>query len=246
LLEREPRPAIVSVAHGRHPALPLVTGQVAELFEGSWTIELRRSRDLSGECTTMRRGTPTTNPLRSLVDLAGDGSPRLLDEAIDVALARKLVTVNALMAEATRLKKPGRRGPAQLMTTLTRRGFAGAPTPSVLESRALRLLKAAGIKVSRCETVVDGGRYRLDIQLGPRLFLEVDGYAYHWSAEHKRHDDVRRNRLRICGQEILVYDWTMVMRHGNRLLSEVKLAIAKTGPGSQASPAGAAPRTALA
>ena len=28
---------------------------------------------------------------------------------------------------------------------------------------------------------MDGGRYRLDIQVGPRVFVEVDGFAYHWA-----------------------------------------------------------------
>ena len=106
--------------------------------------------------------------------------------------------------------------------------------------------KTAGVNVYGCEMVVDGGRYRLDIEVGPHLFLEVDGYAYHWSAKYKRRRDVRRNRLWIRGQEILVYDWTTVMRDGCRLVSEVKLAIGKTGPGSQASPPGAARRTVLA
>jgi hypothetical protein len=29
--------------------------------------------------------------------------------------------------------------------------------------------------------------------VSPNLFVELDGYAYHWSPEQKRHDDARRN-----------------------------------------------------
>ena len=74
--------------------------------------------------------------------------------------------------------------------------------------------------------MVEGGRYRLDVQLEPHLFLELDGYAYHWSPEQKRYDDARRNTLRLHGHEILVYDWTVITKDGGRLIREVKAALA--------------------
>jgi very-short-patch-repair endonuclease len=149
----------------------------------------------------------------------------LLDEAIDVALATRLVTVDALMAEAHRVKHRGRKGPAQLVKGLKNRGFIGAPSPSVLESRALRLLARARVPVIKCEVVADGHRYRLDIQVAHNLFVEVDGYTYHWSPEQKRYDDARRNRLRLLGFEILVYDWLAVVRAPRRVVAEVNEAL---------------------
>ena len=41
--------------------------------------------------------------------MAADSPPALLDEALDAALASRLVTVEGLTAEAMRLKGPGRR-----------------------------------------------------------------------------------------------------------------------------------------
>jgi hypothetical protein len=105
---------------------------------------------------------------------------------------------------------------------LTDRGFAGAPSPSVLESRTLRLLAAARITVEGCEVVVRGLGYRLDIQITSQFFVEVDGYAYHWSPDQKRHDDTRRNQLRLSGLTILVYDWQTVVNDPARLVAEVK------------------------
>jgi Protein of unknown function (DUF559) len=233
LLRYEPHPPVVSVPRGRHPAGrgggSQTQRQTRRLrsFPDMSGVRIHHSRDLATGGTSNWRGVPTTNPLRTLVDLAGEPNPELLDEAIDVALATRLVTVEGLLAEAVRLRRQGRRGPAQLIGRLEGRRFAGAPAPSVLESRALRLLSSAGIGVEKCEVVVEGGRYRLDIQLERRLFLELDGYAYHWAPEQKRRDDSRRNRLRVLGFEILVYDWGTVVHEPSRLLGEIKTALGR-------------------
>jgi len=187
---------------------------------------VHRSSDLASAGISYRQGIPTTNTLRTLVDIAGVAGPAVLDEAIDVALAVRLVTVEGLLAEAARLARHGRSGPAQLTERLAKRGFSGAPAPSVLESRALRLLAANKVGVRKCEVVVDGTAYRLDIQLEGGLFVELDGYAYHWSPDHKRYDDARRNKLRLMGCEILVYDWQTVTRQGSRMVDEIRLALA--------------------
>jgi very-short-patch-repair endonuclease len=166
--------------------------------------------------------------------MAADSPPALVDEALDAALASRLVTVEGLTAEAMRLKGPGRGGPAHLMKCLASRGFVGAPSPSVLESRALRLLSRSGVKIERCEAVVKGFGYRLDIQLEGQVFVEVDGYAYHWSPEQKRYDDSRRNRLWLLGFTVLVYDWRTVVNQPSRLLAEVKQALETTAHGGGA------------
>jgi very-short-patch-repair endonuclease len=228
LLKREPFVPVLSVPHDRRPEVG--TGR-ATLGRGRRDRSLsdaivRRSRDLAHSSITYRHGIPTTNPLRSLVDLAGYGEPALVDEAIDAGLAVRLVTVEGLRAEAARLARHGRRGPKQLTERLEKRGFAGAPAPSVLESRALRLLAANKVKVERCEVVVEGTGYRLDIQLEGSLFVELDGYAYHCSPEQKRYDDARRNKLRLMGFEILVYDWQTVTKQGAQMVKEIRGALA--------------------
>ena len=156
--------------------------------------------------------------------MAAAARPALLDEAVDAALSTRLVSVEALLAEAARLKRSGRSGPAELTRCLKRRGFVGGLSSSVLESRALRLLARAGINVVACEVAVDDDRYRLDIELEGRVFVELDGYAYHWSPEQKRHDDARRNRLRLLGFEVLVYDWQSVVNEPRRVVAEVRKA----------------------
>ncbi len=223
LLRTEPTPLTVSVAHDRCSSRQ---GRARYYGDANFpAVVVHRSRDLSRGSISTREGVRTTNPLRSLVDMAANTPPALLDEALDAALATRLVTVDGLKAEAMRLKGPGRRGPAQLLRCLAGRGFVGAPSPSVLESRALRLLSRSGVKIERCETVVTGLGYRLDIQLEGQVFVEVDGYAYHWSPEQKHYDDARRNRLRLAGFSVLVYDWRTMVNEPGRLLAEVRQAL---------------------
>ena len=234
LLRHEPPHVDVSVQHGQTPANPSQPSQLSRRpFLGSpdlSTLVIHHSRDLSPQCISNWRSVPTTNPLRTLVDLAAIADPESLDEAIDVALAKRLVTVEGLVAEAGRLRRPRRQGPVELIGRLRTRGLAAVPAPSVLESRTLRLFAGANVKVEKCEVVVDGGRYRLDIQVGPRVFVEVDGFAYHWTPEQKRYDDKRRNELRLLGYEILVYDWKAVMDEPRRVVKETKTAIREHAP----------------
>ena len=95
--------------------------------------------------------------------------------------------------------------------------------PSVLESRTLRLFAGRERKGQRNAKsswtgVVTDWTSRLDL----RVFVEVDGFAYHWTPEQKRYDDKRRNELRLLGYEILVYDWKAVMDEPRRVVKETK------------------------
>jgi hypothetical protein len=195
-------------------------------------IEVHRPLDLPERVSAVRN-IPCTNPLRTLRDLAGVCPPDLLDEAIDVALARRLITVEALEAEIERTTRAGRTGVGQLRRALQRRGLSGAPHPSVLESRVLRLLRRIGIVPMAVEVKVGSdGRYRVDTLLDPNVAMEVDGYTYHAAPELKAEDERRRGRLRLGGMFVLVYDWTEVLRDGRRIGAECHEAIARYGAGS--------------
>ena len=96
------------------------------------------------------------------------------------------------------------------------------PRPASWRAERYASWPALGIKVLACEVVADENRYRLDMQLEGRLFVELDGYAYHWNPEQKRHDDARRNRLRLLGFAILVYDWHAVVNEPRRVVAEIR------------------------
>jgi hypothetical protein len=178
------------------------------------------------------RNIPCTNPLRTLVDLAAVAEHNAVVDAVDRALARRLVTVEGLEAEIRRLSRRGRRGAGVLRKVLTQRGMISGPPASVLESRTLRLLRSGGIEpLGREVKMGPDGCYRIDFTLDPTVAMEADGYTYHRSAEAKANDERRRNEIRLSGQFLLVYDWITITRDGRRVLAECRQALARYGTG---------------
>lgn len=206
------------------PASPTVTvtGRRSERLAGA---QQHRHRDLDESRVLVRRSIPVTDPIRTLADLGEVAGPVVVDDAVDRALARRLVTVEGLEREVRRLARPGRRGVAQLRSSLARRGFGAPPHPSVLESRTLRLLRGWGIVPVGTEAEVCDGRYRVDFLLRPGVALEVDGFAFHWSPEAKAADSRRRNDLRLAGVVVIEADWVTVTRYPERLRPAVVAAL---------------------
>jgi very-short-patch-repair endonuclease len=175
---------------------------------------------------------PCTNPLRTLIDFAAVCPATAFDDAVDRALARRLLTVAGLEAELGRLGRHGRNGVTTVRDSLERRGFIGARHPSVLESRTLRLLRQHGIKPLACEVRMGpDGRYRIDILLAPRVVMEVDGFAYHSNPEQVAEDKRRRTRIRLEGTILLDYTWRDIMHDPRRVIREVREALAAAAAG---------------
>ncbi|MDQ1413616.1 MAG: hypothetical protein QOE07_2204 [Acidimicrobiaceae bacterium] len=207
----------------RPPGTPELTIPIG--CHSSWrpNLTIHRSRDLERTKPVNRNAILVTNPLRTLVDLAGSAPPQVLTEAVDSALARHLVTTEALMAEIDRLSRPGRDGVGTLRRHLWERGFVGAPEPSVLEAHTRRLVDSTRLPHPEVEVRVgEDGEYRLDIAWRPVFFaVEVDGYAWHFSPEHQERDVTRRNQLQQAGWTLLVYTWRQVMRQSGLVATEI-------------------------
>jgi very-short-patch-repair endonuclease len=192
-------------------------------------VEVHRPVDYPAHVVMVRR-IPCTNPLRTLVDLAAVTRSDALDAAVDRALAQRLLTVGAIDAELRRLARRGRTGVAVLRDRLSRRGFIGAPHPSVLESRTLRLLRQHGIEPLACEVRMGpDGRYRVDALLAPNVVMEVDGFTYHSDPEQVAEDKRRRTRLRLEGIMVLDYTWRDIVYDARRVARECLAARALAG-----------------
>lgn len=215
LLDRPPR---------RHAVTVTRTGRAR--LRG---VDIHRPTDYPLHIVTLR-SVPCTNPLRTLVDLAGVSSARTLDDAVDRAIATRLLTVEGIEAELGRLGRQGRRGVVAMRASLDRRGFTGAPSPSVLESRTLRLLRRFGIEPLATEVHMGpDGRYRVDILLAPGVVMEVDGFAHHSDPEQVAEDKRRRTQIRLGGTAVLEYTWRDIMYDPRRVIREVRHALAAAG-----------------
>ncbi len=107
--------------------------------------EVHRPMDWPSHVVTVRL-IPCTDPLRTIVDMAGVTTPDDLEGVLDRALSARLVTPAAVDAELTRVGKRGKPGTHSLRSALNWRAGAPSRQPSVLESMTLRLLLRAGIK----------------------------------------------------------------------------------------------------
>ena len=201
------------------------------VHRGLVSVDVRRPVDYPAHVVLWRR-IPCTDPLRTLIDWASVAPRERIDGAIDTALAERLLTVEGIEVQLGKLTRQGRRGVQGVRTSLADRGLVGAPNPSVLESRILRLLHQAGIVPLGVEVPMgEEGRYRVDVMLAPTLVLEVDGYAYHHTPEQVIEDERRRRRLRLGGVEVLVYTWREIAYDWAHCLAEVRIALRKAATG---------------
>ena len=189
--------------------------------------DVHRPQDFPGHIVVLRN-IPCTDPLRTIVDVAGVTSPDDLEGIVDRALASKVVTIDAMETELHRLARRGRTGVEALRSSLNWRRAAGLAHPSVLEGRAVRLLTRAGITPLGVEIKVGNDlSYRVDLLLRPGLAVEVDGYAFHHSPEQLTEDARRRNRLYLSGTQVLVYTWKDISYDGHRVVAEIRQALAQ-------------------
>jgi len=209
------------------PAQPeLSIGPTSDAARRRAGLTIHRSRDLDLSAAVNRNTVLVTNPLRTLVDLAASASPATVSAAVDAALGAKLVTVGGLSAEIDRRSQRGRLGLVVLRRDLQGRGYLGAPTPSVLESKLHRLVAGLGpfgIPPPAVEVRAGpDGEYRLDVAWDSvRFAVEVDGYAWHSSPAQTQSDNARRNRLRLAGWTVLVYGWLDLSNDQARVTREI-------------------------
>ena len=176
-------------------------------------VVVHRSRDLVPAHTTLRHGIPSTNPLRTMVDLGAVSPDHVVADAIERGLVRKLFSVAALEWALTDLARPGRRGCGGLRRVLDDRALGAAPADSVLEARMARLLRSYRLPSAVFHHVVPEADAELDFAyVDRRLAIEVDGFEVHGTAPAMSADHDRHNRLVAAGWSVLRFTWYQVIR----------------------------------
>src|SRR5207245_6106436 len=140
-----------------------------------------------------RQGIPVTRPARTLLDLAAVASGRQLEDAVDDALCRRLVGIDALRARIA--EADGRRGVRSLRPILA--AWGPGPLPgSLAEVRALRWLLGHGAPMSVRQYVIHDelGRFvaRVDNAWPQfRVALETHSLRWHGTPRRMARDEVR-------------------------------------------------------
>lgn len=179
-------------------------------------VVVHRTTDLRDTHVSRRRGFPTANPLRTLVDLGAVVRPNFVEDALDRALERRLVTVDGVEATIEWLARRGRRGVGVLRAIVDQRALGRSRPDSLLEPRMARLLRAHGLPPFIFQYEVrHAGRFvaRVDFADPDLLIaLEVDGFESHATPRALQSDLSRQNALVALGWTVLRFTWADVVR----------------------------------
>ncbi len=212
-------------AHGR---IELI---VPRKRERAYAHSVHRPTSLVGVDVTEVDGIPVTTVARTLIDIAGSGQASIVEEALDDALRRGLVTLSRLQRRLQETRGPGRRGTRVLADLVGARASISAVPQSVFETRLLRVLRAAGVPVPAVQ-------HEIWTHLGPavvdlayverRVAIEADGYRWHSSRRRWDHDRARRNALTMLGWTIIHVTWPQLRDRPSEVIDAIRATLATT------------------
>jgi very-short-patch-repair endonuclease len=140
-------------------------------------VVVHRPRDLLQIRPVWRQGVPTTDPLRTLVDL-GAVDPRGVDSALAHFVMNGFVTPRAVRAALVRHSQHGRHGVVALREALDRWSVDEKPVDSELESLMAEILAVFDLPTADFHARVGG--YEVDFWIvGSKVVVECDGWSTH-------------------------------------------------------------------
>jgi len=150
-----------------------------------------------------------------LFDMACCQPPEMTIAAVDSALRLRLITREAWLAACARL-------PRNLGALLS---SVDARADSITESVAR--VRLYGIGITPRLQVRIAGVGRVDMLIGDRLVVELDGREYHTGAERFEADRRRDALLSIHGYRVLRFSYRQVMHHWSQVAAAITAAIAR-------------------
>jgi very-short-patch-repair endonuclease len=202
---------LLGILTGRVPS-PEVIAPIGRTIDG---IRTKRGA-LPREEVTIWRGIPTTNPARTLVDLAAARSLGDLARACHEAGVRYGTTprqVNSVLA-----RRRNATGAANIRRVIE--GDAKV-TLSVLERTFLRVLREGGLDLPQTNRPIDG--HYVDCRWPEhKLTVELDSYTFHNSRYAWERDRQRARRARARGDEFRRYTTIDVLDDRRFMLRELR------------------------
>ena len=154
-------------------------------------IQARRMRLDPRDWMTLD-GLRVTTPARTIVDMAGELSPRQMRRLVERAQDLRRFDPNRI--ETVLARNPHRPGCRPLLHLIALLEPDADGAKSHLERLFLALIRRAGLPKPEVNVEIEG-RQRDVVWREQRLVIEVDGYAYHSSREAMRRDRRRDREL---------------------------------------------------
>jgi very-short-patch-repair endonuclease len=148
-------------------------------------------------------GIPTTTVARTLFDLGAQYRIGFVELALEDALRRGLVTLDELDRTVRRLSRPGRPGSVTLRRLVQGRLGSHRPTESVMETKLLQAIRAAGLPEPQVQYEVWAGDAfigRVDFAYpDAKIAIEYDSDEHHTGRSATNRDRARRHELIAAG-----------------------------------------------
>ncbi len=177
-----------------------------------------------------------TSLARTVVDLAAVlADPAVLEAAAESASRLDPELWAKLAARFEHRDHRGQRGIQALREILAARDPAEAPTESMLETRLLRLIRAAGLPTPVRQLVVptsDSQTPRVDFAYPDHhLVIEADSYWCHSGRKQWSEGLERGNALVVEGWRPIHVTWEALTRRPDKVVADIRRALARQ-PGS--------------
>jgi hypothetical protein len=174
-------------------------------------VQFHRTNLLDPLDLTVVDGIPCTRRPRTLLDLGAVLPYEFVEEIIQDAVIRKLVTQEDLVALLERVGGRGRRGTASLRAAV----LHALPEDGIdteLERRLHALFPAGhGLTLQLKLTCSDRRKVRLDAGCPDRrIAIEANGHRWHATSTQLRRDMARRRSIQATGWDHYEYGWSEV------------------------------------
>lgn len=172
---------------------------------------------------------PVTTPARTLLDIAAVAPRETVEEALDDALRRRLVSLRRLRSRVDELGRRGRPGIAMMRALLDARDPSSPVPESVFETRLLRVLRRARLPEPVLQhRIRDRGRTVAVVDFAypdAKLAIEADGYRWHSGRVRWENDRARLNRLTLLGWRVIHVTWHDLVRRPEHVAASVRNAL---------------------
>lgn len=196
-------------------------------FEG---VIVHQMTDLTPEDTTRVLGLPTTNPTRTVLDLAAVLPPALLAVCLDQAVRMRLTTYEKTADSLERTARRGKPGVTKLRKILETRLGGNFVTESVLETRLYGIIEDAALPMPTIQyrpkwlRKVNG---RVDLAYPYlQIVIEGDSQRFHGTPEAFQIDRTRDNLAQLAGWIILRFTWEDITTRPEYVAASIERAIA--------------------
>ena len=209
----------------RPPAELDVVGRAARKTPSGARLRYHQSCHTGPPHVVTMRGVPVTAAARTLLDIAPLVSEEALENALEEALRRGLVSMARLEWQLRTEGRQGRDGTAVLRQLLRKRGAQSAPTESTLETRVARWFRSTRLpEPVRQHRVIEAGRFiaRIDFAYPEsRIAVEAKSYRWHGGRREWLRDEDRRRDLQDLGWKVIEVTDEDISTRGAKLEQEI-------------------------